>query len=243
MPRAWSEGVNSHHRTVYSLVCFSATASFAASAILAPVGLYTLGLSWRGDRRYLALAAYPLLFGIQQAIEGFAWLSIESGVTASIQAAALGFLFFAYFLWPLVVPLSAFFVEERRDRRLFFLLLSCIGGLYGFSLYFPLLLNESWLAVEIVQGSILYQPTLIYDGVIPRTGLRIIYAAIIGLALLFSSVRTVRTFGAIILLSVIIGFLFFAYAFTSIWCFLAAVLSIYVLRIARGITTNKVAVG
>ena len=216
-------------------MCFSANASFAASAVLVPAGLYTLARSFRVDKRYLVLAAYPLLFGIQQAAEGFEWLAIAAGEFPNIQAAALAFLFFAYFLWPLVVPLSAFFVEENRSRRMFFLLLSIIGGLYGASLYFPLLLNEGWLAVQVVKGSILYEPVLVYDDFIPRTGLRIIYAAIIGLALLFSSVERVRIFGVIILLSVIVGFLFFAYAFTSIWCFLAAVLSIYVLYIVQRI--------
>ena len=207
--------------------------------MLTPIGLYTLARSCRLDRRYLALAAYPLLFGIQQAAEGFEWLAIEAGEISDIHSAALGFLFFAYFLWPLLVPLSAFFVETNRARRGFFGLLSIVGGLYGFSLYFPLLLNDGWLAVEVVQGSILYQPILIYDDFIPRTGLRIIYAAIIGLALLFSTLKTVRVFGVIILLSVIVGFLFFAYAFTSIWCFLAAILSIYVLYIVRSIRANN----
>jgi hypothetical protein len=220
-------------------MCFSATASFAASAILTPVGIYTLARSYGADRRYLALAAFPLLFGIQQATEGFEWLALEEAALPDIHTAALGFLFFAYFLWPLMVPLSAYFVEENHHRRGFFALLSLVGGLYGLSLYFPLLLNEDWLAVQLVQGSILYQPTLIYDGVIPRTGLRIFYAAIIGLALLFSTVKTVRIFGVIVLISVIAGFLFFAYAFTSIWCFLAAILSIYVLHIVQRISANN----
>lgn len=220
-------------------MCLSATASFAVSAILTPVGVYTLGRSYGKDRRYLALASFPLLFGIQQAAEGFEWLALEEGALSDIHTAALGFLFFAYFLWPLMVPLSAYFVEESYHRRVFFVVLSLVGGLFGLSLYVPLLLNEDWLAVQIVQGSILYRPTLIYDGVIPRTGLRIFYAAIIGLALLFSTVKMVRIFGVIILLSVIAGFLFFAYAFTSIWCFLAAILSIYILIVVRRIPANN----
>ncbi len=151
-------------------MCFSANASFAASAVLVPVGLYTLARSFRVDKRYLLLAAYPLLFGLQQAAEGFEWLAIEADESSNIQAAALAFLFFAYFLWPLVVPLSAFFVEENRSRRVFFLLLSIIGGLYGASLYFPLLLNEGWLAVQMVKGSILYEPVLGIKSSYTRTG-------------------------------------------------------------------------
>lgn len=220
-------------------MCFSATASFAASAILTPIGIYAMGRCFNSDRRYLALASFPVLFGIQQAVEGFEWLAIENGVQSDILTAALGFLFFAYFLWPLMVPLSAYFVEENHARRILLFLLSIFGGLFGLSLYLPLILNENWLSVEIVQGSILYQPKLIYDGFIPWTGLRLIYAAIVGLSLLFSTIATVRAFGVIVLLSVIVGFLFFAYAFTSIWCFIAAILSIYILRIVQRIPVNK----
>ncbi len=216
-------------------MCFSATASFTASAILTPLGIYTLGRSYQANRRYLALASFPLLFGIQQAVEGWGWLAIEGSVQSDIHTAALGFLFFAYFLWPFLVPLSAFLVEEIQQRRLFFFFLSLVGFLFGISLYFPLFLNADWLRVQIVHGSIVYQSTLIYDGIIPTTGVRLFYAAIIGLSLLFSSITSIRIFGVLILLSVISGFLFFDYAFTSIWCFIAAILSIYIFRIVQQI--------
>lgn len=220
-------------------MCFSATASFTASGILTPLGVYALGRCYHADRRYLALAAFPLLFGIQQAVEGWGWLAIEGGVQSDIHRAALGFLFFAYFLWPLLVPLSTCFVEESRERRVLFLSISLVGGLFGLSLYSPLFLNADWLSVQIANGSILYQSTLIYDGVIPRTGVRLIYAAIVGLPLLFSTIPSIRIFGVLILLSVISGFLFFAYAFTSIWCFIAAILSICILHIVRCIPKNR----
>lgn len=212
-------------------MCFSATASFSASAILIPVGVYTLVRSYHGDKRYLALASFPLLFGLQQAVEGLEWLTIARGMQLETHITALGFLFFAYFLWPLLVLLSAYYLEAGAARRSFFLFLGMLGGLFGLSLYMPLLLNMNWLSVEIVRASILYQPTLIYDDIIPRTGIRIFYAAIVGIPLLLSSVAIVRIFGVLILLSVVSGFLFFEYAFTSIWCFIAAILSIYIVRI------------
>ena len=82
-------------------MCFSATASFTASALLTPVGLYALRRTYQSDPRYLALAAFPLLFGIQQAIEGGLWLALEGRATLSTSTTALGFLFFAYLLWPI----------------------------------------------------------------------------------------------------------------------------------------------
>lgn len=46
-------------------MCFSATASFASAAILIPAGIYSVNRALHGDKRYLVLAAFPLLFGIQ----------------------------------------------------------------------------------------------------------------------------------------------------------------------------------
>ena len=62
---------------------------------------------------------------------------------------------------------------------------------------------------------------------------RAIYAAIICIPLLLSSVAQVRVFGWLILGSVVFGFLFLSYAFTSVWCFLAAVLSAYIYVVLR----------
>lgn len=54
-------------------MCFSAPVSFLVSAVLMPIGALTVNFALQNDRRYLALAAFPLLFGIQQAFEGWLW--------------------------------------------------------------------------------------------------------------------------------------------------------------------------
>ena len=43
-------------------MCFSATACFTAGTILLPTGIYSLGKAYQCNKRYLALAAFPLLF-------------------------------------------------------------------------------------------------------------------------------------------------------------------------------------
>ncbi|EAR22979.1 hypothetical protein NB231_14203 [Nitrococcus mobilis Nb-231] len=145
--------------------------------------------------------------------------------------AAMGFLFFAYFLWPFFVPLAALLVETKTSRRTLFKGFTIIGFLFGASLYIPLLINQDWLSVTTVKGSILYESTLIYDGIIPRTTLRIVYAVIVAVPLLFSTVNSLRIFGALIFISVTISAALFAYAFVSIWCFFAAILSAFVVYI------------
>lgn len=72
-------------------MCFSATASFAAGIGLTGIGLATLSLAptWR-ERPF---AAIPLLFGLQQLIEGGApWLALAAGDEAGRACYTAGFL-------------------------------------------------------------------------------------------------------------------------------------------------------
>lgn len=214
-------------------MCFSATTSFAAGAILIPAGIYSLGKAYQGNKLYLALAAFPLLFGMQQVIEGGLWLALEQRVDLNIEMTATGYLFFAYFLWPFFVPLAALLIESDTRRKSLFMFFSFTGFLYGASLYVPLLLYPDWMSVTIIKDSILYQPVLIYDEIISRTAVRVFYAFIVAVPLLFSTVSTLRLFGVLIFISVAVSAVFFAYAFVSIWCLFAAILSAYVVYIVH----------
>ncbi|WP_296701043.1 DUF6629 family protein [Thiocapsa sp. UBA6158] len=219
-------------------MCFNATSSFLAAAVLIPAGLYTLHAARHVNSHYRLLAAFPLLFGVQQALEGVLWLEILPDAAGEIGGlafgSALGFLFFAYFLWPGLVPLAAWRVEPPGLRRRVFAAAAIMGGLLGGSLFLPLIINPDWLQVFIIRGSILYHPQLIYDPWMDREVVRAIYALIVAVPLIGSSDRMVRDFGVLILGSVIVSTLAFGYAFVSIWCFFAALLSAYlVVRLPR----------
>jgi hypothetical protein len=209
-------------------MCFSATASFVAGGVLIPIGGIALMRAWRTDRRYLSLAAFPTLFGAQQIVEGYLWRSIDDPGVAVSHTAAMAFLLFAYLLWLVLTPLAVFFLEERTWLRHVFLGVTVFGGAYGLSLFVPLLVNPDWLSIELARNSILYNTQLIYDDVVSKTVLRVTYAAVICLPLLASTAPGVRTFGVLVTVSVLLAFLFAAYAFTSIWCYLAAVVSAYI---------------
>ena len=75
------------------------------------------------------------------------------------------------------------------------------------------------------------QSVLIYDGIVSRTVVRVFYAIIVAVPLLFSTVATLRNYGILIFVSVAVSAVFFADAFVSIWCFFAAILSAYVVYI------------
>lgn len=216
-------------------MCFSATASFATAAVLLPVATYTIGTSLRTDRRYLGFAVFPLFFGIQQAFEGGLWLKIVQPDPAQSHLFALGFLFFAYLVWPFLVPFATLLVETNKNRRVVFLALSVLGLLLGLSLFVPLIFNPDWVPLRIVKYSIDYNSRLIWEGVVPYSIIRVVYAIIVCLPLLLSSEKHIKIFGVIITLSVIAGFAFAHYAFTSVWCFMAAIMSSYLLFAMRAV--------
>lgn len=211
-------------------MCFSATASFAAGAVLIPMGAVAMARARRSNPAYLSLASFPLLFGLQQMLEGWLWLSLGTAGGAS-RLAALGFLVFAYLLWLVLTPLAVWRVEPHPGRRRLFLVLAGIGAAYGLSLFLPLLLAPDWLRVALVRGSILYDTRTIYDGVLSRTFLRAVYVGVICGPLLACTAPGVRGFGILVTLSVAVAFLFATHAFTSIWCYLAAGVSAWLLLV------------
>ncbi|MCU9838872.1 hypothetical protein OEZ49_13925 [Ruegeria sp. WL0004] len=209
-------------------MCFSATASFVAGTVLIAGGAVSLRRARDLRSRFLGFGAFPLLFGIQQMSEGVLWLSLDSPDVAQPGGAALVFLFFAYWFWPFWVPLSAALVEPDRTRQRLFEGLSAFGFCLGAALYLPVLVDPDTLDICLVRHSIQYENPVMFPGEAAKTVVRLVYALVICLPLLGSSHRQVRIFGALIVASVAAGFVFAAYAFTSIWCFLAALISGYI---------------
>lgn len=212
-------------------MCFSATASFAVAAVLLPAGAYGLLKARRTEPEWIPLAAYPIAFAVQQAVEGLLWLGVNANDPTTIAAASRGFLFFSHFFWLAWVPISMYWIEKDRKRRVPLLALSGLGILFGLSLFLPLLLRMDWLSIELVQQSIEYKTVLIYDGLVDRRILRAFYALIIVSSLFLSSDRRVRVFAALVTASLIVAYLFFAHAFISVWCFFAAILSAYLVAV------------
>ena len=63
-------------------MCFSATASFSAGALLLGIGTLTLRSALATRQRHaLPFAAIPMLFAMQQLIEGVIWLTFAEEVT------------------------------------------------------------------------------------------------------------------------------------------------------------------
>jgi hypothetical protein len=97
-------------------MCFSASASFIAGGAIAALGVATL----RETRtaREIPIAGVPLLFGVQQLIEGIVWLSFQkSGLAAWNGFATYAYSMFSHVLWPSFVPFAVLVLEPDRTRR------------------------------------------------------------------------------------------------------------------------------
>lgn len=209
-------------------MCFSATASFTASAMLVPAGLYCLNEARQMDKPYWLLAVIPLLFGIQQFIEGQLWLALATDNQAAEHLYALGFMFFSHFFWVFWVPLVCYALDEVVWRKRFFLALTAVGVMFGAAMYLPLLINESWLNIAIVKHSITYNARLIFDDVMGDTIPRLVYAFLVIMPLLMSSKKNLNTFGWLVTATIIGTAWFFSHAYVSTWCYFSAISSLYI---------------
>lgn len=112
-------------------MCFSANASFAASAFLVPAGLYCLKEARQIEKPYWLFAVMPLLFGIQQLTEGQLWLALAAEDEAAQHSYALGFMFFSHFFWLFWIPLVCYALDDVEWRKRIFLalapLVSCLA--------------------------------------------------------------------------------------------------------------------
>ena len=207
-------------------MCFSATASFTASAVLLPAGTLALRRAYTTDRRYLALCALPFLFGVQQLVEGFVWTYGARGASSLVGTFSLGYMFFAWLAWPVWVPFATFFIEPAR-RKPIYLVFAIAGGMLGALQYVPYFAHEGWLVTTFLGRAIRYGGTELLDVVIGRNFTYAIYLAIIIAPLLIATDRQVRVFGALVLLVFLTTYFFFTFAYISVFCFGGAIMSLY----------------
>lgn len=217
-------------------MCFSASASFTAGAFLIPTGLYCVYSAIELKRfHYLAFAFIPFFFGIQQMIEGGVWLAMGANSTHWVHIFSIGFLFFSNFFWPFWIPLGAYFIARNKkcSRAWIKAVFAVAGAIMGILFFVPLLANPHLVQTQMCARSIQYSFSTVMDAVLGTSIPKYLYIAIVILPLWISRDWAIKLFGLLILISVVITYLFYSYAFNSVWCFFSAVLSIYVVFLIR----------
>jgi len=197
-------------------MCFSAAASFTASAVLGVTGAATLGKT--KNRRAWLLSAVPLLFALQQFVEGWLWLSLSRWPNYTLPLTHV-FLFFALFLWPIYTPLMILLLEPSKIRRIIISLFCVAGAIVGIVFYVNYLQQPE--AARVV-GKCLYYPNKIFYPDL----LKYLYILVTVGSGLISSRITAKIFCLLVLIGSIITYYFYSVNFTSVWCFFAAAISV-----------------
>jgi hypothetical protein len=208
-------------------MCFSAEASFTAAAILLPAGALGMQRAYRTDRRYLPFAALPLFFGLQQLFEGLVWTGNALSSDTMVLRYSLAYMFFSWLAWPVWVPLSTYFLEPCR-RRYIYLIFAVVGGMLGAMQYFPYFAHEGWLVTKFFPHAISYQGAVLFDLIMRREITNAIYLFVIVAPLLTSSDRRAQIFGILISVVATVTYLFFQFAYISVFCFGGALMSLYI---------------
>jgi hypothetical protein len=195
-------------------MCFSASASFIAGGSLCAVGAATLSKARRAGE--VPFAAIPLLFGIQQLIEGVLWLSFRLDAALVNQISTYAYSMFSHVLWPVLVPIAVGLLEPERRRRAFLALQ--LGGI-AVGVYLLYLIVRFPITSKIDEHIVYVSPHFYQLPVMT------LYLAATCASCMFSSRRLVRVFGGLALLSFGAAYWIHAAAFFSVWCFFAALLS------------------
>lgn len=205
-------------------MCFSAEASFVSAGVLVSAGAFCLREAIRKKlKRLIPLAAVPVGFGVQQFSEGLVWVGLHRGNDRLVHASAAVFLLFAVAIWPTWMCLTTVFAEASETKRKWLLAWAALSTSWLWGFYLPVFVAAAAeFRVGIAGWSLRYQDI---D--------RLITWWVGGLYFLTSFVPVVSCssrrvfFPGVVLavISVLIAAWFFGHAFTSVWCFFAAVLS------------------
>lgn len=207
-------------------MCFSATASFTAAALLLPAGVLGTQRAYRIDRRYVAICALPLLFGIQQLLEGIVWIAGANQTYDQVKTFSLGYMFFTWVAWPIWIPVSLYFLESHH-RRSVYLVFAVLGGMLGALLYVPYFAHEGWIVTRFLQYAIQYDGIELLDFIMPREMTNLLYVLIVVSPALLASDRDIRVFGVLVIVALAVTYFFFSFAYISVFCFGAAAISLY----------------
>ncbi len=215
-------------------MCFSATASFGAGAVLTVIGIASLKKSH--NKSQFMFASIPFLFGIQQLAEGVLWVTLPNPDLLQTQKVATAvYLFFAQIVWPIWVPIAILKLEKRTTRKPIQRVLIFAGIVVASYLAYCLLFFK--VEAKISGQHIAY---LQHYPLTLKPYIVVLYALATIAPSFFSHIKRMWILGATILISYIITVLFYEHYILSVWCFFSSIISISIYMIIVQVNRMKV---
>lgn len=230
-------------------MCFSATASFGASAILGVVGVITLRKAKSNPER--VFACIPMIFAIQQLTEGILWLSLKNESIRSWQSTITYiYLVIAMAVWPYWISYSVWALEKdakrKRIMRGLVVIMTVVTLLVGVVLtLYPVEVMTPYCATCPFSSNAALNQHLHYEFTIPRVVKNLIatFTVLYILATIvtpfISSIKKMKWMGIVFMASYLFAVIFYNGFVISIWCFFAAILSFVVLWIILDLRRYK----
>jgi hypothetical protein len=214
-------------------MCFSATADFTGSVVLGAIGVATLREV--KDRRELLIAAMPCLFALHEFIEGFVWLGLEGILSPQVaHNAGAAYVLYAQGLLPFLLPFAVFLIEPTKRQRRRMLGFVILGGVLALYLLWGLIAYPVQISMQA--------NSILYVNVITTTTLvAVLYVIATCGSLFFSGFRALVMLGWYNLVGLLVVMLVKRYAFTSVWCAYAAVVSVVIYFFFRRTRIHRVA--
>ncbi|HXS35322.1 MAG TPA: DUF6629 family protein [Flavipsychrobacter sp.] len=206
-------------------MCFSAGASFSAGVVLSIIGAASIYSSKTTPQR--VFACIPVIFSVQQFIEGILWLALANPVYVHWETGATyTFLVIACIVWPILIPFSVLLLENNfRRKKILFSLLG-FGVLFG--IYFGYCLKVYGASAIIEQHHIRY---VLHFAFADKWYFGLLYFIPTVLPPSISSIKGIRWLAFIFLVSYTLSRIFYHYYVISVWCFFATIISLVVLSV------------
>jgi hypothetical protein len=201
-------------------MCFSATASFGASAILTVAGVAALRKV--ETKSQIPFAAIPVIFAFQQFTEGFVWLSLNHPDYNDWQKIPITiYLVIAQAVWPFWVPFSFLSIEKDQKRKKALKILVGLGSVVSIFLAYQVLLYPVSAAITPLH---IHYALHIPEGIFSIAVIIFYFLATIVPPFLAGGKR-MTSLGLLNLMSFIVTVVFFENYVISVWCFFAALIS------------------
>lgn len=203
-------------------MCWSASADVVAGCTI--IGLGALGVGFARTAKDVPLAALPLVLGAHQLIEARIWSESAGPGTPVRGPAVVGWTLIAFVVLPTYVPAAVLLVDRPRRRSQLIALVTGVAV-------------SAFLAVQLAHGVAATQRRHVLDYGVGVPWLPVVLAGYLTatcLPFLASGERLLRDLGVALVAGAMVAAVVDVVAFASVWCALAAAVSLLVVRRTAG---------